>query len=355
MRRLGQTAALAALAAAACLSACSAGNGGGDRSRSAVQVAEDEHATAREVVAAGAAVDADAATNGSRLVLYRVMGEDSEVVQTAWRLYGPDGDRVTEGKGGTEVIGLDDGFWIGDATVVDEHGEVRRVPTAKHPTAPRPGDVVIDDFEQIEALRQHPLRLFPPSPVPRGFGQGWTLDREGRQWYQRVEPEQLLVGGPRGEDAFRQVRTVPHAAGEEQLGFGVTVVGDRLVLPTVRSAPHDRLAVTGIGVRRVEAPPRSPWRVLDPGPLASGAWELAPRAFAVDERHYLFSDVRREPYVLDLGSGDWQRLRLPDDRAGWQVEPGIDGLYAVPADDGNDPTDAWLSPDLGRSWQQLSR
>ena len=332
------------------------GCGGGDlgdgkgSTPSPADVAADDDASAAEIVAAGRPVDADSGDGGSRLVLYRVVGETGDVAQTAWRLYGADGDRVAEGRGGGTVLGLGDGFWM-DGVVVAADGTTRDVPTAAAALAPQPGDRVVSGFEQIRAIRPDPLTVFAPRPGPRGFGQGWALDAQGRQWYQRVEPEEVLVsGGP----AWERVRAVPVGPGQHLLGFGITAVGGHVVLPVVRFTGGEQIAVEALAVRRADAPAATAWTVLGAGPLASEVRDAFPRTFALDDRHYVFSDLRRRPYVLDVRAGRWHDLPLPSDEQAWTLEPGRDGLYAFPPS-GTEETgaDAWFSPDLGATWQRL--
>ena len=332
-----------------------AGCGGDDlddetgSTRSAVDVAEDEDASAAEIVAAGHPVDADSADDGSRLVLYRVVGETGDVEQTAWRLYGPDGHPVADGKGGDTVLGAGNAFWLGDAVVAMD-GTAQEPAMAPEPLSPRPGDLVVNDFEEIRALRPDPLTVFAPRPVPRGFGQGWALDAEGRQWYQRVEPEEVLVSGGAG---WEPVRAVPVRPGQHLLGFGLTTVGDHVVLPVVRPARGEQIAVDAVAVRRADAPAATAWTVLGAGPLASELRDAFPRAFALDASRYVFSDLRRPPYVFDVRSGRWSGLPLPTDEQGWTLEPGRDGLYAFPPSGGEEPADAWFSTDLGATWDRL--
>jgi hypothetical protein len=318
--------------------------------RSAADVAADEDASAAEIVEAGDPFDADGSDDGTRLVLYRVVGETGDVEQTAWRVYGADGDAVADGKAGGTALGLGDGFWVG-GVIVGADGRTEEPPVASQPLTPRPGDLVVRDFEEIKALRADPLTLFAPRPTPTGFSQGWALDAAGRQWYQRVEPDEVLVADGR---AWQRVRAVPVRPGQHLLGFGITPVGDSVVLPVVRSAKGDRIAVAAIAVRRADALAATAWELLDAGPLASGTWELSPRTFAADERHYVFSDLQRPPYVLDVRTGLWSGLSLPTDDRGWTLEPGRDGLYAFPPSGAEDAaTDAWFSTDLGATWKRL--
>lgn len=335
----------------------SCGGGGRDSGdgagsvRSEAEVAGDDNASAAEIVAAGAPFDADGADDGAVLVLYRVVGETGDVEQTAWQLYGADGEPAAAGKGGTTVLGLGEGFWLGE-TVVRSDGTTTE-PSASGPLEPRPGDLTVDDFDQITALRPDPLTVFAPRPVPTGFGQGWALDAEGRQWYQRVEPDEVLEADGTG---WRKVRAVPARPGQQLLGFGITPVGDHVVLPVVRSAKGERVTVDAVAVRRTDAGAAAPWDLLDAGPLRSGAREASPHTFAADDRHYVFSDLQGPPYVLDVRSGRWSRLSLPTDKNGWTLEQGIDGLYAFPPSGvGETSTDAWLSTDLGATWEQLPR
>lgn len=331
------------------------GPGPGEGSpRSEAEVASDQDATAAEIVAAGSPFDADGAEGGSRLVLYRVMGETGDVEQTAWRLYGAGGSPVAEGKGGNTVLGTGGGFWVGDV-VVGADGTTVSLATAREPLATQPGDVVVSDFEEILALRPDPLTKFAPRPTPRGFGQGWTLDAQGRPWYQQVEPEKVLVGG--GGSGWTIVRAVPVLQGQHLLGFGITAVGDHVVLPVVRSVKGEQVAIEALAVRRTDAPAGTAWKLLPAGPLASGTREASPRTFAADDWHYVFSDLRGAPYVLDLRSGQWSSVSLPTDGPGWTLEPGRDGLYALPPSGAEETEkterDAWLSTDLGLTWKQL--
>jgi len=317
---------------------------------SPADVAGDEHASAAEVVAAGHPVDADGADDGSRLVLYQVVGETGDVVQTAWRLYGADGDPVAEGKGGGAVLGLGDGFWVGDG-LVGVDGRKRQPSTASEPLAPGPGDLVLSDFEEIRALRPDAETVFAPRPVPRGFGQGWALDADGRQWYQRVEPEEVLTSGGSG---WERVRAIPLRPGQHLLGFGITPVGEHVVLPVVRPDGGEQVAVDALAVRRADAPAGADWTLSPAGPLASGVRDLFPHTFALGERHYVFSDLRRPPYLFEVRSGRWSRLPLPTEEQGWTLEPGLDGLYAFPPSGaGKSGTSAWFSENLGATWQQL--
>jgi hypothetical protein len=344
------------LVLACLLTGCEAGSGAGSgagsegvpQRRSAVEVAEDPDATAGEIVAAGYPLDADAAVDGSRLVLYQVVGETSDVIQTAWRLYAPDGSPVTEAKGGSMVLGYGKGFWLGDGAVATD-GASRPVPVASR--APRPGDRVVSGFDPIRALRPAPLSLVDPLPTPRGVGQGWTLDARGRQWHQRVDPEEVLVGSAR----WQRVRRVPRPKGAHQLGFGLTVVGDHVVLPIARPAPGENVEIAGVAVRRADEPAAAAWTLLPPGPVGTGVWYLAPRTFALDDRRYVVSDLHRMPYVLDVSAGSWRALPLPTEATGWTLEPGLDGLYALPpAQQDEDGADAWFSPDVGASWERLA-
>jgi hypothetical protein len=276
-----------------------AGCGGDDlddetgSTRSALNVAEDEDASAAEIIAAGRPVDAEGAGDGSRLVLYRVVGETGDVEQTAWRLYGPDGHPVADGKGGDTVLGAGDGFWLGDAVVAAD-GTARAPATAA---------------------------------------------------------ELLVSGGP----GWEPVRGVPVRPGQHLLGFGLTPVGDHVVLPVVRPARGEQIAVEAVAVRRADAPAAAAWTVLGAGPLTSDLRDAFPRAFALDDRHYVFSDLRRQPYLLDVRSGRWSGLPLPTDEHGWTLEPGRDGLYAFPPSGSEEPADAWFSTDLGANWDHLPR
>jgi hypothetical protein len=317
--------------------------------RSPADVAEDDDASAAEIVAAGHPVDADSADDGSRLVLYRVVGETGDVEQTAWRLYGADGDPVAEGKAGSTVLGLGDGFWVGDL-VVGVDGTTREPSTASEALAPRPGDLIVRDFEELRALRPDPLTVFSARPAPRGSGQGWALDSQGRQWYQRVDPDEVLLSkGP----AWEPVRAVPLSPGQHLLGFGITPVGDHVVLPVVRSTGGEQIAVDAIAVRRADAPPAAAWTLLGAGPLESEARYTFARGFALGDRHYVFSDLQGPPYVLDVHFRRWRRLPLPTDEQGWTLEPGRDGLYAFPPSADGTGTDAWFSTDLGATWEHL--
>lgn len=338
-----------------CLAGCG-GDGtdaGGGSTRSPVDVAEDRDASAAEIVAVGYPFDADAVDEGSRLVLYRVAGETGDVEQTAWRLSRADGETVAEGKGGSTVAGLGDGFWLGDDVVVGADGRIEAPSIVSEPLAPRPGDLAVRDFEGVRALRPDPLTRFAPRPAPRGFGQGWTIDPEGRQWYQQVEPERVLVGA--GPD-WERVRAVPVGPAQRLLGFGITAVGDHVVLPVVRSAAGEHVRIDAVAVRRADAPAETAWELLRAGPLASGPRDFGPRTFALGHWYYVFSDLQRPPYVLDVRSGRWRDLSLPTDEPGWTLEPGRDGLYAFPPFRGDETsTDTWFSADLGGTWEQLGR
>jgi hypothetical protein len=161
----------------------------------------------------------------------------------------------------------------------------------------------------------------------------------------------LVSGGP----GWEPVRGVPVRPGQHLLGFGLTPVGDHVVLPVVRPARGEQIAVEAVAVRRADAPAAAAWTVLGAGPLTSDLRDAFPRAFALDDRHYVFSDLRRQPYLLDVRSGRWSGLPLPTDEHGWTLEPGRDGLYAFPPSGSEEPADAWFSTDLGANWDHLPR
>lgn len=327
------------------LAGCGQGGGSG-ASRSAIDVAEDDEATPAEIVAVGSAVDADASV-GTTLVLYRVVGETGEVEQTAWRLYDADGETLDEGKGGTEVLGLDDGFWLGDDDLVRTDGSTGSLSVSPERLVPREGDVAVGYFEELLAIRSEPLTLFEPKPAPEGFVQGWSLDATGRQWSQTVEPEKVFVGTRAG---WRQVADVPVEGKQQQLGFGLTPVGPWMVLPIVTPVDNERVTVEAFAVRRVAAPPAAPWTLIEVEPAV---FEFSPTMFGVEDRYLVMADLLAAPILFDLQTSTVAPLRPPEPGTGWRFAPGHDGLYAFPPS--KEAGAPWLSTDHGETWEQLAR
>lgn len=157
---------------------------------------------------------------------------------------------------------------------------------------------------------------------------------------------------PRG---WQPVRAVPTTRSQHLLGFGITPVGPRVVLPVVRWLAGERIAVDALAVRRADAPPSSAWTMLAPGPLARGPRDALPHTFALDDRHYVFADFRRPPYLFDVPSRQWSRIPLPSGDLSWTLEPGRDGLYAFSPAGADRPATAWFSADLGQTWEELPR
>ncbi len=376
LRALAATALVATLAACGTSTSGDGGDGGSpdgkvDRDRvdsdRMLEVADDEDATAAEVVEAGRAVDADRAGDGSLLVTYTVHNDDDEGRSAAaWRLYDAAGVPVSEGDAGVvfeghayaQVWGLEEGFLVQDADypeqfhVVATDGTVTDVRTTREPMVARPGDVPVSQSDfKARLFRPETATVFRALPDAGRDAQGWALADDGTLWSHDWSSAGEV---PVRRSAGRAWESVPPVQLDGEGGFtssfGLAVAGDWVAVALLGSPDNEGYSmVTGVAVRPAGGPADAPWTTVGPGPLAGRRWYDVPLR-AVDDHTVMVDDSDQPRFLLDLETQQWVgRLELPDPDEYSNLEVGRDGVYAFTGDTAN----GYFTDDLGKTWELL--
>ena len=106
------------------------------------------------------------------------------------------------------------------------------------------------------------------------------------------------AGGPGGGACVRGCRLGAGAAGPGPAGpafAGIRPHHGRRPRGAAGRAARPRGAIMVDAPYGVPTPPATAWTVLGAGPLASESRDAFPRAFALDDSRYVFSDLRRPP------------------------------------------------------------
>ena len=324
-------------------------------------VAEDESATAQQIVEAGSAVDA-AGSGRTTLVAYSVHPGTSEGRSAAaWRLYTPDGDTIAseragvthEGAAAPDVVALPDGYLVSDAEGPIWHvaldGTREKATRAEGPLVAQAGDVPLHDGT-TRLYRPLTGTLFSAAPKAPGNRQGWTVTDAGSVWVQRlgrsgrIPFHRSTVAG-----TWEPAATYHPGRGRSVSGLALTAVGRHVVVPLVAEGRDlAKATLVGLLVRPSDAPADRPWRLRRaPDVAGTGWWDV--RAMAVDATTVAVGSWGSAPYLVDVVGGGWKRMAAPTGEHGWSYEVEDGRVYATHSDH----ADGWYSDDRGESWHAL--
>lgn len=323
-------------------------------------VADDEGATADQVVRAGRAVDA-ASSGSTTLVTYTVHAGTSEGRSAAaWRLYDAGGDAVATGHAGVtqegaaspHVVAVPDGYVVsetdGPVWHVSDDGTSERVARATRRPV-RAGDVPLG-YGSTRLYRPSERTTAATSPPMARNAQGWTVTGDGILWVQRpgrVGTVPFHRSTPAG--TWEVAATYAPRRNHVVSGFALTAVGEHVVVPVVAEGRDlEKAALVGLLVRSNGAPADRRWRLLEAGGVAGDSWWDV-RVVAVDATTVAVSTWGAPPYLVDVGAEAWQPMRAPTDEHGWTYEYERGRVYATH----DDHADARVSTNRGDSWTRL--
>jgi hypothetical protein len=323
-------------------------------------VADDEGATADQVVRAGRAVDA-ASSGRTTLVTYTVHAGTSEGRSAAaWRLYDEGGDVIAtehagvtnEGAASPHVVAVPDGYVVsetdGPVWHVSGDGNTERVSrTGRRPV--RAGDVPLG-FGSTRLYRPSDRTRSASSPPLSGNPQGWTVTEDGILWVQRPgRAGTVPFHRSTRAGTWEAAATYRPRRGHVVSGFALTAVGDHVVVPVVAEGRDlEKATLVGLLVRPSGAPADLRWRLLEAVDVVGDSWWDV-RVAAVDATTVAVSTWGSPPYLVDVGEEVWEPVQAPTDEHGWTYEYERGRVYATH----DDHADARVSTNRGDSWTRL--
>ena len=337
-----------------------AGAGDGVDTERMREVAEDEGATASDIVEAGSAVGAGS-VGGAVLVTYSVRQGTSEGRSAAaWRLYDGEGRGLATGEAGVSdegaayagVVAVPEGFLVveadGPVRIVGADGSSERIRAERGAGTSRAGDVALDDGS-TRVYRPGSRTVLTPAPRPPGNRQGWALTDDGTQWLQRLgRTGRIPFSRSTPSGRWEPAATYAPGRGRVVNSLALTAVGDDVVVPLTAEGPDlEQASLVGLLVRPSAAPADRPWRLLEGDDAGDGWWDA--RAAALDDTTAVVGTGGEAPYLVDLATGVWKRMEAPTDEDDWDYDFQDGRAFAFHSDH----ADAWFSDDRGASWSRL--